>query len=369
MSNTIVNTNMGALHAHRSILSVGNRQNRASERLSSGQRINRAADDAAGLSISEDMRNQIRGLNKAVQNSQDGISLIQTADGALEEAHRIVERIRVLNVQGANDTYSQVQRNNIAHEIADLIDEFVAIEERTLFNGRQILRTWDRDEMEDNSIHEMELQVGANAGERLELGLNLETIQQRTPYNITGAGGSGIRVSLFDAMASHLRHIALSLWGAAGDNLVLGTTFNYTGNDAQATHVNIPPRWSGEMLNGTPLVNVNPPGGANPMQNNGLTGKTQPEWISFMTGNADAVAGMISTVRATLGATQNRLDHAINSLSVASENLSAANSRIRDTDMASEMMNVTQANVLQQAAMSMLAQANQDPQNILQLVN
>ena len=277
MSNTIVNTNVSALNSHRQILSVGGRQSRSSERLSSGQRINRAADDAAGLAISENMRNQIRGLDQATRNSQDGISLVQTAEGALEEVHRMAERIRQLTVQSANDTNSTENRNQIQTEIQQLTDDMVRIANDTQFNGMNLL---------SGQVSTFGIQSGANSAQRINI----------TITGITAA---------IDALSATV-HTAADL---TSGNLV----------------------------------------------SNRLT-------------NIDTFISSINDLRSNLGAVQNRLEHTINSLSVSSENLSAANSRIRDTDMAAEMMAFTQANVLQQAGMSMLAQANQAPNNILQLV-
>ena len=357
MSNTIVNTNVSALNSHRAILSVSNRQGTSAERLASGLRINRAADDAAGLSISEGMRNQIRALNQSTRNAQDGISIVQTSEGALEEIHRMAERVRVLGIQGANDTNSQVEREMLAKEVFQITGEILDIERRADFNGMQILKTWDRDTLENKSMDGMNLQIGANSGQSIQLSFGLERIQQFTPYNITGQG-TGERVSMLFAMVSQLNHTGLALLGASGNNDILNTTFNYSGDDYRTTGSD------GQALN-----HVHTPGNPNANQNNGLMGLNQGEWISHLTSNVDAVITGLSIARSNLGAIQNRLEHTTNSLQVASENLSAANSRIRDTDMASEMMNYTQANVLQQAGMSMLAQANQGPYNILQLVS
>ena len=286
--NTVVNTNVSALNSHRAITSVGGRQARSSERLSTGMRINRAADDAAGLAISEKMRSQIRGLDQAARNSQDGISLVQTAEGALEEVHSILQRARELTNQAANDTNNGGlataggDRAQIATEIENLMQEIGRISTTTQFNGRNIL--------EGATVG---IQAGANANQRLDITIGDMSL-------------SGLSL---DTFAATFRTNAENTDVAAG-----GTAL------------------SGQLT------------------------------------TLDTAINNVSTQRANLGAVQNRLEHTINNLNVASENLSAANSRIRDTDMAKEMMNFTQANVLQQAAMSMLAQANQAPQNILQLV-
>jgi flagellin len=291
MSNTIINTNTRALNSHRALTSVGNRQARSSERLSTGQRINRAADDAAGLAISEKMRSQIRGLDQATRNSQDGISLIQTAEGALEEVHAILQRTRELTNQASNDTLTSEDREKIAVEVAQLLDEIDNIAQTTEFNGKSLFMGDDGTGTGGPLV--LEIQTGANAGQRLSVSIN-----------IMDTAGLGLDTFMDDFNAA-----------IAADDLTTGQT------------------------------------------------------LSSMLSTLDNALSSVSELRANLGAYQNRLDHTINNLQVASENLSAANSRIRDTDMAAEMMALTQANVLQQAATSMLAQANQAPQSVLQLLN
>lgn len=281
MSNTAINTNVMALNSHRALTSVGNRQARSAERLSTGQRINRASDDAAGLAISEKMRSQIRGLDQATRNSQDGISLIQTAEGALEEVHAILQRVRELTAQAANGTNTDTDRGKIGVEITGLLNEINTIADNTQFNEQNLLNT-------DGDGLELSIQTGANSGQRLDF-----TIQA---MNLEG----------------------LELGGFGGN-------FTDAVDDGDA--------------------------------------------LSSLLDDVDTAISTVSTQRAELGAVQNRLEHTVNNLQVASENLSAANSRIRDTDMAKEMMSLTQANVLQQAATSMLAQANQAPQSVLQLLN
>ena len=288
MSNTVINTNVSALNSHRAILGVSNRQATSSERLSTGMRINRAADDAAGLAISEKMRNQIRGLDQAVRNSQDGISLVQTAEGAMEEIHRILERVRELTVQASNDTYTNQDRDNILTEIDQILQQVDHIAERTEFNTQTLLEG-------DGSGGDLTIgiQSGANAAQRMTINIS-----------------------------------DMSLEGLGLDDFV----------DDFEGHI-------------TPLTGSG--GGSN---------------LSGMITELDAAITTVSTQRAELGAFQNRLEHTVNNLQVSSENLSAANSRIRDTDMAQEMMRFTQANILQQAGLSMLAQANQAPQSVLQLL-
>lgn len=271
-----INNNLMAMNAHRQLTINNTAQGKSLEKLSSGFRINRAGDDAAGLSISEKMRAQIRGLNQASRNAQDGISLIQTAEGALNETHAILQRMRELAVQSANDTNVDVDRNALNEEITQLKAEINRIGNNTQFNDKNILAA-------DNSVV---LQVGSNAGQTI-------TVQ------------------------------------------IAGALNNALGED-----------------------NVDVSGVS----------------VSTRTAASSAIAKVNSAIisvsksRSKLGAYQNRLEHTIKNLDNAAENLQASESRIRDVDMAKEMMNFTKQNILNQAATAMLAQANQAPQGVLQLL-
>jgi flagellin len=284
MSNTVIRTNTLALNAHRNLGSVGNTQARASRNLSSGFRINSAADDAAGLAISESMRAQIRGLNQASRNAQDGVSLLQTAEGFLSTVQELAQNMRELSVQGANDTYNETQRGFLAAEINQLRSEIIRIQDTAQFNGADLFGAGGH--LEGSFL----LQVGANTNQNIdvvtELGGSLGAINT-LPAGITGAFSSGTPTQ-------------------ADFNTGIDTFQNFIDD--------------------------------------------------------------VSSARAGLGAIINRLEFTIDNLDIASENLSASESRIRDADMASEMMQLTQANVLQQAATAMLAQANQAPQSVLQLI-
>ncbi len=276
MSNTVVNTNVLALNSHRALKNVGNMQSSASEKLSTGQRINNAADDAAGLAISEKMRSQIRGLDQASRNAQDGISMIQTAEGGLTEMGEMVQRVRELVTQAANDTNTASDRANIDLEIKALGEEIGAMAERVEFNTKTLL---------DGTAATQSFQIGANKNQLIEVDL-----------------GTNFKASIGDIV-----------------------------------------------------------------KNITTSGKTATA-ISSELASLDDHLETITSKRAAFGAAQNRLEYTIKSLDVSSENLSASESRIRDTDMAKEMMNLTKANVLQQAATNMLGQANQAPQNVLSLL-
>jgi len=268
----IINHNLAALNTLNRLNAATNAQSKAMQKLSSGLRINSAADDAAGLAISEKMRSQIRGLDQATNNAQDGISLLQTAEGALNETHDILQRMRELAVQGANDTNTTEDRNQIQTELNQLMSEIDRIAKTTQFNTQNLL----------GGTFSATLQVGANAG-------------QIITFSISAMDTSG---------------------------LSLGTNIAVDTNAAASTAISA----------------------------------------------LDKAIKLVSSQRSNLGALENRLDHTINNLTTSSENLTSAESRIRDVDMAKEMSEETKDSILAQAAQAMLAQANQQPQQVLQLL-
>jgi len=273
-----INHNVAALNTYRQLTTNDAGAAKSLEKLSSGLRINRAGDDAAGLAISEKMRGQIRGLDQATRNAQDGISLIQTAEGALQESHSILQRMRELAVQSSNDTNTTTDRTQIQKEVTQLNSELDRIANTTQFNTMNLL---------DGSTAGVVLQIGANAGQNITV----------TISDMRVTGGASAAMS---------------------------------------------------ALAGVDLT-------------------TQPNSDAAIT-LVDTAIDFLSGGRADLGAVQNRLEHTINNLSVTSENLTASESRIRDVDMAKEMMEYTKNSILSQAATAMLAQANQAPQEVLQLL-
>ena len=291
-----INQNLAALNAYRNLVNTDNALNKNLERLSSGLRINRAADDAAGLAISEKMRGQVRGLNQAIRNAQDGISLIQTAEGALTETHNILQRMRELAVQAANSTYTTEDKGEIQKEVNELVKEIQRIAETTQFNTQSLL-VQVKDE-EDNMVDpKFIFQIGANAGQTIKL-----TILPMDAESLLGED----EVDLADP----------------------DVIFNITKIDS--ADENDPP-------NKDSAIDI-----------------------------IDAAIAKVSEERSKLGAYQNRLEHTIANLGVAAENLSAAESRVRDVDMAQEMMAFTKNQILMQAGTAMLAQANIKPQSVLQ---
>jgi len=278
----IINHNLNSMNAHRNMSFNTAQTGKAMEKLSSGLRINRAGDDAAGLAISEKMRGQIRGLDMASKNAQDGISMIQTAEGALNETHSILQRMRELAVQSSTDTNTDKDRVEIQKEVTQLAKEITRISATTEFNSQKLLDGSDG----DGKV----FQIGANASQSL--------------------------------------------------TLVIGKM--------DATTLGV----------GT---------GTNEADTVGISVANQAAANTAITEISDAIE-TVSGERSKLGATQNRLEHTINNLSTSAENLQAAESRIRDVDMAKEMMNFTKNNILNQAAQAMMAQSNQQPQAVLQLL-
>jgi len=268
----VVQHNMQAANTNRQLGITTGLQAKSTEKLASGFKVNRAADDAAGLAISEKMRSQVRGLDRASTNAQDGISVVQTAEGALNEVHSILQRMNELATQAANDTNTTMDRSQIKLEVDQLTSEINRIASTTQFNTMNLL---------DGNFSGKNLQVGSLSGQKIELNISKMTA---TALNV-----SGLKVSSFSSAGSAMSRI-------------------------------------------------------------------------------QAAIDKVSTQRAKLGAVQNRLEHTIANLDTSSENTSAAESRIRDTDMAKEMVTYSKNNILAQAGQSMLAQANQSTQGVLSLL-
>ena len=276
----VVQHNLSAMNTSRQMNSVSSAMSKSTEKLSSGYKINRAADDAAGLSISEKMRSQIRGLNKAASNAQDGISLVQVAEGALNETHSILQRMNELATQAANDTNTSVDRDAIQQELNQLTSEIDRIQSTTQFNSMNLLDG-------TFSSKQLKLQVGALSGQ--SIGVSIAKMSASKLGLADNAGKVSLKVSAFSTAGAAMKTIQAAI-------------------------------------------------------------KT------------------VSDTRSKLGAIQNRLEHTINNLNTTSENTQAAESRIRDTDMASEMVEYSKNNILAQAGQSMLSQANQQTQGVLSLL-
>jgi flagellin len=282
-----IQNNIEAFNTHRQLTATGTAASKSMEKLSSGYRINRAADDAAGLAISEKMRGQIGGLAQAQRNAQDGISLVQTAEGSLNEVHSMLQRVRDLKTQFDNGTLNTDDQDAISSEVAQIAAEVKDIAGQTKFNGKALFGS--------GSTPTFNLQVGANSGEKI----TLSSVDLGANIGTSGTGGLTELTAISDTASAK----AALATGALSDVTTI-----------------------------------------------------------------DNAIKNVSTVRANFGAVQNRLEHRLTNLATYQENLTASESRIRDVDMASEMTSYTKENILQQAGTSMLAQANQAPQNILSLL-
>jgi len=330
-----INHNISALNTYRQLSINQTLGNKSLEKLSSGLRINRAGDDAAGLAISEKMRAQIRGLDMASKNAQDAISLIQTAEGALNETHSILQRMRELAVQAASDTNTLEDRRELQKEVNQLIDEIDRIAKNTEFNTKNLLGKVSGDTF-TGSGQAFTFHIGANEGQNITLIINSMDSARIGIIDDSAGGTSGTGGTSGAGGASGAS-------GASGTGETGGTGGASVGQGISALRVsNVETATSGGIL-------------------------TQAGANAAIT-NIDKAIQMVSAERSKLGAYQNRLEHTINNLGTASENLTAAESRIRDVDMAKEMMEFTKMNILQQAATAMLAQANMQPQMVLQLL-
>jgi flagellin-like hook-associated protein FlgL len=382
-----VNTNIAALNAYRNLNVTDGQMNKSLEKLSSGFRINRAADDAAGLAISEGLRSQIGGLKVAVRNTQDGISVVQTAEGALTETHSILQRMRDLAVQASNDGGLNTDaKSNIQSEIAQLKSELNRIADTTTFNGTKLL---------DGNFTKT-FQVGANAGETI--GVNIGTAMNITELGVAGVsvtngtaltattvqpvtGGAAGTVTITSAQLDTLDELkALNGTVTVGSTTVDLATIKLTGATVDAQRADLVSQLNTAF--GTALTASGVTGASNLVLTSatGGAGETAAQAanravvFSQSTGASAAISALdsaiktVSTTRADLGAIQNRFDHTINNLNVAVENLTASESRIRDTDMAQEMVAFTRNQILSQAGTAMLAQANQASQGVLALL-
>lgn len=450
-----INNNLMAMNTHRQLSLNQMAGSKSMERLSSGLRINRAGDDAAGLAISEKMRGQIRGLNQAQRNAQDGISLIQTAEGALQETHAILQRMRELAVQAATDTNTPEDRGEIQKEIDQLAAEITRIAETTEFNTQNLLA----------GNFEAKFHIGANEGQNVTLSIEamssnaLKVVGSDitykessavinatyTPVNNSGVGSSGAVAEptitsgtytvgksgdTYTLVDGNGNVVATSDDGktftgtkkndgepdeiefgsnlVVGDKVVIDTSKNtatvtfadpreVSGTEVSVTEVSVTNNGlEAGKYKTTDNAIIDAKGDVVATYSSGEGGYVNKEGTVVMAVSGALVAGIelsvggievssqadanraisiindalekVSAERSKLGAMQNRLEHTINNLGTSAENLQAAESRIRDLDMAAEMMEFTKTNILQQAATAMLAQANMMPQTVLQLL-
>ncbi|GAF12501.1 flagellin protein FlaA [Bacillus sp. JCM 19045] len=353
----IINNNMSAMNAHRQLGANQGMAAKAQEKLSSGLRINRAGDDAAGLAISEKMRAQVRGLDQASRNSQDGISMIQTAEGALNETHSILQRMRELAVQSSNDSNTDDDRAEIQKEVDALAAEISRISDATEFNKQKLI---------DGSAN-LTFQVGANQGQNISLSIGAMDAVELGVGTATEAT-EGSEAVTAQATADDNGNITYTqdgqaqtaAWQAA--DAEAGTVAGYF-NGGELVHASA----AALAEDDTVEITLTPATEATEAGVAGIDVSTRASADEAIT-SIEAAITSVSSERSKLGATQNRLEHTISNLDNSSENLQAAESRIRDVDMAKEIMEFTKQNILSQASQSMLAQANQAPQQVLQLL-
>lgn len=395
-----INHNIASMNTHRQLTGNTNATSKSLEKLSSGLRINRAGDDAAGLAISEKMRGQIRGLDQAGRNASDTISLIQTAEGALNESHSILQRMRELAVQSANDTNTDSDRKELQAEVTQLVSELDRIGNTTEFNTKKLL---------DGSAKGVAEAIKGSAGVNNNSGVtiaaaNIEAFNTSAETLSTANGaymlvrvGDDATTTAFVAADYQVIGPDGAVTTAAAD-LTVGDTAITFGTNAMSTatalavgslNTNMKVGESITFVFGKAEAASSDLDASIMTQIGANAGQTA--FVSMGDMRADAIGvkdidisskfgaataietinnalSKVSAQRSSLGAIQNRLEHTINNLGTASENLTASESRVRDVDMAKEMMEFTKNNILSQAAQAMLAQANQQPQGVLQLL-
>lgn len=393
----VVQHNLTAMNANRQLGVTSGAQAKSAEKLSSGYKINRAGDDAAGLKISEKMRSQIRGLNKASDNAQDGISLIQTAEGALNESHSILQRMNELAVQGANDTNQSIDRDAINQELDALTEELNRISETTQFNKQNLL---------DGNFKDKNLQVGANAKQKIAisidcmnadaLGLGKETVKQggNTPKKVVYNGMSftynkddDVATNKAKAISAFQKSISQKIGDkgnfiAQYDDTTGSIYYKATIDGKEKRFADASTARTSYLADQKAIVSkaINDDfqkyvktskASATAGGNGEIRNKARVDDYEAANNTITYVQNAINTVstqRSALGALQNRLEHTVANLDNVSENTQSAESRIRDTDMASEMVQYSKNNILAQAGQSMLAQANQSTQGVLSLL-
>ncbi len=399
-----INTNISALNAHRQLMTNTEMGSRAMEKLSSGLRINRAGDDAAGLAISEKMRGQIRGLHQASRNAQDGISLIQTAEGALSEIQTILQKMRELATQSASDTNTGDDRKEIQKEINQLSQEISRIAAQTEFNTQKLL---------DGTLEDMAFHIGANKGQNVKLSIGEMSAKElevqgkvciATAVKLTESDtipglqvrsltGKELKIEFAALQDKDGKGVAKTTAGLSADGKTITVTLaqeegngtnpgviNATHGDVKAALESVAAEAGiGVMVEsgfkGTDTVSSLPTTSTtvSTTEESGAS-KLVGIYVSSQSAADEAIETLdkaivtVSAERSMLGAYQNRLEHTIANLGTSAENLQAAESRIRDVDMAAQIMEFTKANILNQAATAMLAQANIAPQTVLQLL-
>ncbi|PPA85019.1 flagellin [Brevibacillus laterosporus] len=386
-----INHNVSALNTHRQLGVNTGASGKNLEKLSSGLRINRAGDDAAGLAISEKMRGQIRGLEMASKNAQDGISLIQTAEGALTETHSILQRMRELAVQASSDTNEGVDRQKLQAEVDELSKEINRISTDTEFNNQKVL---------DGSFEDKTFHIGANQGQSIRLSINnmsneklgvtgfksKETVID-TDIKIVNTSTDAFTIEVKASTTKGNDEVKETTAKIDKDGNVV-VTLKQEGSKPTDPTAGAIKATKEEVVDALKKIGIEASVDTVKAKDAAkavaaaagkiaaATDKDGQKGVNISTQKAADKAittinnalNKVSEERSKLGANQNRLEHTINNLGATAENLTAAESRIRDVDMAKEMMDFTKNNILTQAAQAMLAQANQQPQGVLQLL-
>lgn len=397
-----INTNLNAMTALNSATKNTALAGSSMEKLSSGLKINKAADNATGLAISEKMRSQIRGLDQASQNTQDGISVVQTAEGAIEEVGNIVQRMRELAVQGANETNTGSDRAKISEELTQLHEEIDRIAESTQFNGKDLLNGANTVRVEkghniekETTIANVEIQDGFdfddftaadikvktissannnNNGSKIELtgngvdkygiaadGLTTDgKISAKSTITITDSNGKSIKFTVGDAEINQ------------GDNIKIGTKKDTeTAISGKEISLQVGANTSDSQTLKVKIENVSTKSlglDGDTITKMAKEGKKGTDAANTMIKSLDKALERVNTSRANLGAMQNRLETTASNLTTSNENLTAAESRIRDVDVAEEMMNLSKLNLINQAAQAMMSQAKSQPEGVMQLL-
>ena len=391
-----INTNLNAMTALNSATKNTALAGSSMEKLSSGLKINKAADNATGLAISEKMRSQIRGLDQASQNTQDGISVVQTAEGAIEEVGNIVQRMRELAVQGANETNTGSDRAKISEELTQLHEEIDRIAESTQFNGKDLLN--GKNEVRTETVYTAAgdgTKVG-NTGVVVQSGFDFDGLGTEIKVDIAGGQGkgtitlknapTGVNITA-DVTADGKINAGskITITDANGKTMTFTAATEITGNDQKIGAITT----SQESIKGKEIsLQV----GANTSDSQTLKvkienvstkslgldsdtitkmakeGKKGTDAANTMIKSLDKALERVNTSRANLGAMQNRLETTASNLTTSNENLTAAESRIRDVDVAEEMMNLSKLNLINQAAQAMMSQAKSQPEGVMQLL-
>jgi flagellin len=378
MASTSINTNINSMNAQRNLSMSANSLATSMQRLSSGLRVNSAKDDAAGLAIAERMNSQVRGLSVAARNANDGVSLAQTAEGALGKIGDMVQRVRELAVQSSNATNNNTDRAALQSEVSQLMSEIDRVANTTTFNGTKLI---------DGSFTSAIFQVGANADEKITVSsitnaslagmgvVNNATVSVATS-TITGSGAlaagsmtvNGVDIGALAAVGSVSQRAAQLVDAINNKSQQTGVGAaldNTTGQITLSSSADIVIAGSGAATAIGFSAGTTTASASGNMASLSVTGYGSAQ---LAIRQADAALSQINTARANLGAIQSRFESAVSNIQIQSESISAAKSRIMDTDFAAETANLTRAQILQQAGNAMLSQANQLPQSVLSLL-